>query len=63
MQLVQLAAQSTILHYTHQNIVELWNAMTRPLTRNGFGLTVADAEREVRAIEAGMAFLPDNEVV
>lgn len=37
--------------------------MTRPLVRNGFGLTVADAEREVRAIETGMNFLPDNEAV
>lgn len=54
--LVQLAGQSTILHYTHQNIAELWNAMTRPLDRNGLGLTAADAEREVRAIETGMVF-------
>jgi predicted nucleic acid-binding protein len=61
--LAQLAGQGTILYYTHQNIAELWNAMTRPLDRNGFGLTVADAEREVRAIEAGMIFLPDNEAV
>ena len=37
--------------------------MTRPVVRNGFGLTVDDAEREVRAIEAGMIFLPDNEAV
>jgi predicted nucleic acid-binding protein len=34
--------------------------MTRPVIRNGFGLTVADAEREVRTIEAGMDFLPDG---
>ncbi|MBZ5525664.1 MAG: type II toxin-antitoxin system VapC family toxin [Acidobacteriia bacterium] len=61
--LAQLASQGTTLHYTHQNIAELWNAMTRPVARNGFGLTVADAEREVRAIEAGMIFLPDNEAV
>lgn len=61
--LAQLAGQGTILHFTHQNIAELWNAMTRPLTRNGLGLTVADAEREVRAIEAGMNFLPDSEAV
>jgi predicted nucleic acid-binding protein len=61
--LAQLAGQGAILHYAHQNIAELWNAMTRPLDRNGFGLTVADAEREVRAIEAGMIFLPDNEAV
>ena len=61
--LARLASQGTILHYTHQNIAELWNAMTRPLVRNGFGLTVAEAEREVRVIEAGMSFLPDSAAV
>ena len=34
--------------------------MTRPVAKNGFGLSVIDAEREVRAIEAGMSLLPDN---
>lgn len=58
--LARLASQGTIFHYTHQNIAELWNAMTRPLARNGFGLTVVEADREVRVIEAGMSFLPDN---
>jgi len=61
--LARLAGQGTIFHYTHQNIAELWNAMTRPLARNGFGFTVADAERQVRAIEAGMSLLPDSEAV
>ena len=61
--LAQLAGQGTVFHYAHQNIAELWNSMARPRNRNGFGLTVADAEREVRAIEAGMIFLPDNEAV
>jgi predicted nucleic acid-binding protein len=61
--LAQLAGQGTILHYTHQNISELWNAMTRPLARNGFGLTVVEADREVRVVEAGMSFLPDNAAV
>ena len=37
--------------------------MTRPVVRNGLGLTVEEAGREVCAIEAGMSFLPDNERV
>ena len=61
--LARLAGQGAILHYTHQNIAELWNAMTRPPSRNGLGLTVAEAERQVRAIESGMKLLPDSEAV
>src|SRR5580765_5292121 len=57
--LSRLAGQATALHYTHQNIAELWNTMTRPIARNGLGLTVADAEREVCAIEMGLSLLPD----
>src|ERR1700722_7765228 len=61
--LARLALEGTDLHYTLQNIAELWNAMTRPADRNGFGLSAAEAETEVRAIEAGMSLLSDNEAV
>jgi predicted nucleic acid-binding protein len=61
--LAKLALAGTTLHYTHQNIAELWNAMTRPTSRNGFGLTVAEAESEVCVIEAGMVLLPDSDPV
>lgn len=37
--------------------------MTRPVDRNGLGLSVVETEREVRAIEGGMVLLPDNEAV
>jgi predicted nucleic acid-binding protein len=59
----KLASDGATLHYTHQNIAELWNVMTRPVVRNGFGLTTAEAERAVRVIEAGMSLLPENEDV
>ncbi|SRR6266851_8797631 len=60
----KLVLEGATLHYTHhQNIAELWNVMTRPVARNGFGLTTTEAEREVRAIEEGMSFLPDNEAI
>lgn len=61
--LARLAGQGTTLHYTHQNIAEFWNAMTRPVERNGLGLSVGETEREVHAIEAGMSLLSDNEAV
>lgn len=61
--LAQLAEQGTTLYYTHQNIAELWNAMTRPANRNGLGLSVVETEREVVAIETGMSLLPENEQV
>ena len=59
----RLVLEGTLLHYTHQTIAEFWNAMTRPASRNGFGLSVEKAEREVRLIEAGMTLLADSEAV
>ena len=61
--LAQLTSQGTTLYYTHQNIAELWNVMTRPIVRNGLGLSTREAEAEVRAIERGMTLLPDSEAV
>ena len=61
--LEKLIGLNAILHYTHQNIAELWNALTRPIDRNGLGLTVTEAEHEVRAIEAAMTLLADSEAV
>jgi predicted nucleic acid-binding protein len=61
--LARLAEQGTTLCFTHQNIAELWNAMTRPVARNGLGLSAIETERQVRAIEAGMSLLPDSAAV
>src|ERR1700674_544686 len=61
--LARLAEQGTTLYFTAQNIAELWNAMTRPVVRNGLGLSVTDADLVVQAIESGMSLLPDNEAV
>lgn len=56
----ELTLQNAALLYTHQNIAELWNVLTRPTRVNGFGLSVAEAESEVRAIEIAMRLLPEN---
>jgi len=59
----RLLAQGTDLFYTIQNIAELWNVLTRPIGSNGFGLSIQEAERQVRAIESGMYLLPDSSAV
>jgi predicted nucleic acid-binding protein len=46
-----------------QNIVELWNVLTRPLAVNGCGLNVNDAKREIALLEREFTFLPDNEKI
>jgi len=61
--LARLAGDGAVLYYTLQNIAEFWNVATRPADRNGFGLTPADADREVQVIEKGMVLLPDREAI
>lgn len=61
--LARLAGQGTTLYYTHQNIAELWDTMTRPIGHNGLGLEAWEVGREVAEIELGMTLLPDSEAV
>lgn len=57
----RLIGGGTVLYFAHQNVAELWNVMTRPADRNGFGLTPEKAESEVASIERGMTLLPDSD--
>jgi predicted nucleic acid-binding protein len=45
---------------TAQNYIEFWNVLTRPATRNGFGLTPADADRLLQLVERLFPLLPDS---
>lgn len=56
----QLETERAELFYSLQNIAEFWNVSTRPLTANGFGLSVEEANQNLKAFEAGMSLLPDN---
>jgi predicted nucleic acid-binding protein len=59
----EMKVSGVSLFFTHQNIAELWNVMTRPASRNGLGLSVKEAEAEVLEIEAGMALLAEKDAV
>jgi predicted nucleic acid-binding protein len=55
--------QGVRLCYTSQTLAEFWNASTRPLDKNGFGLNVAETDRLARVIERDFEFLPDSREV
>ena len=62
---VRTALQSLVgrggqLCFTSQTLGEFWNASTRPLERNGFGLSTVEADRTARVIERDFVFLPDG---
>ena len=49
-----------VLCYTSQNVGEFWNACTRPVDRNGYGLTPQETDRLARTFEGRLRLLPDN---
>jgi predicted nucleic acid-binding protein len=58
-----LVGQGVRLCYTSQTLAEFWNASTRPLDKNGFGLSVAETDRLAHVIERDFEFLPDSKEV
>lgn len=58
-----LITRRATFHYSLQNIAEFWNVCTRPVERNGFGLSPFEADQDVVAIEESMTFLPDTKEV
>jgi hypothetical protein len=61
--LLILRNQGTRLCYTSQTLGEFWNASTRPLDKNGFGLTAAETDAIAGEIERDFEFLPDSQLV
>jgi len=58
-----LARQGAVLCYTSQNLAEFWNACTRPVDRNGYGLAPTEADRRARIFEGKLKLLPDSLLV
>jgi len=58
-----LTAKGESLCFTSQNLVEFWNVCTRPLSKNGLGLTAAQTDERAALLENSFRLLPDNERV
>lgn len=59
----RLVFSGALAYYTLQNAAEYWNVFTRPVERNGWGMTPAAARAELAEIEAMLLLLPETEVV
>jgi predicted nucleic acid-binding protein len=59
----KLRADGHHLRTTSQNFIEFWNVATRPVSRNGLGLSHAAAERFLRLLERIFPLLPDNSAI
>jgi hypothetical protein len=58
-----LVGQGVRLCDTSQTLGEFWNASTRPLDKNGFGLSIVETDRLARVIERDFELLPDSREV
>jgi predicted nucleic acid-binding protein len=56
----ELNWQSAGLYFSLQNIAEFWHVCTRPLERNGYGLSISETNYRVEELERTMSFLPDS---
>jgi predicted nucleic acid-binding protein len=55
--------QGAMLCYTSQNVAEFWNTCTRPLNRNGYGVSPQEADRRAKLFEDKLQLLPDSVAV
>lgn len=46
-----------------QNVIEFWNAATRPADRNGLGLTPAEADQEATRLESLLILLSNTPAI
>ena len=61
--LEELRSRGAWLCFTPQNLAEFWSVCTRPVDRNGFGLSVSETDRRARLIESAFVLLPDNDQI
>ena len=55
-----LGTRGDNLCFASQNLVEFWNVCTRPISRNGLGLTPAQTDERATLLESKFALLPDT---
>ena len=58
-----LLRSDDLVYVTSQNMMEFWNVCTRPVDRNGLGLSPGEADREASRLEGLLTFLPETPAI
>lgn len=58
-----LSERNARLCYTSQNLIEFWNVATRPVDRNGYGLSTREVDQAAQRVERAFIILPDSEAI
>lgn len=58
-----LSQKDAPLCYTSQNLIEFWNVATRPVDRNGYGLSTVEADEAAHRVEKAFVMLRDSEAI
>jgi predicted nucleic acid-binding protein len=58
-----LFRQREAVYVTPQNLYEFWVVATRPVERNGLGMTASQAETELARLEVQFPLLPDTPAI
>jgi predicted nucleic acid-binding protein len=61
--LKNLRRQNHTFYILLQNISEFWNVCTRPIDKNGLGLSISKTDSHLKRFERLFNFLPDTEEV
>lgn len=56
----EILQRQGVLCYTSQNLAEFWNTSTRPVDRNGYGLSPGETDRRAKFFENRLRLLPDS---
>ena len=59
----RLHARGDRLCVVPQNFIEFWTVCTRPMARNGIGMTPSQADRMLSRLEAALTLLPETEQI
>lgn len=58
-----LVLRGSELCFAPQSLGEFWNVCTRPLEKNGFGLSIDETELQIQWMERSMSLLEENRQV